>query len=63
MRELLREFLRDAKSRYRQDVEAARKLMEVGEAPTNKNLDIVEAAAFTAYGNALLNLDETITKN
>ena len=60
---LLVETLQQARQHYRQDPDAARALMRVGEAPLNEPLDVAEVAAFTTVANALLNLDETITKN
>jgi hypothetical protein len=37
-------------------------LISVGESPRPADLDVSELAAWTAIGNILLNLDETITK-
>ena len=42
--------------------ELAKQLVEVGESPRNQELDVVEHAAWTAVANAILNLDESITK-
>ena len=47
---------------YRRNREEARELVRVGEAPRPANLDDGTLAAWTALGNLLLNLDETITK-
>jgi len=47
---------------YRKDPKAALKLLSVGEAPRNKQLDPAELAAWTMVANLILNLDETITK-
>ena len=49
-------------SRYRQNPAAAEKLISVGESPRPASVDAAELAAWTAIGNLLLNLDETITK-
>ena len=49
-------------AKYKQDPAAATKLIAAGEAPRPANLDASELAAWTALGNLLLNLDETITK-
>jgi hypothetical protein len=49
-------------SRFRKDPAAARKLVSIGESPRPANFDVSELAAWTAVGNVLLNLDETITK-
>jgi len=46
---------------YRGDQEAAKKLVSVGDLARPENLDVSELAAWTAVGNVLLNLNETIT--
>jgi mono/diheme cytochrome c family protein len=46
---------------YRQDPEAAKKLVSIGDLPTPEGTDISELAAWTALGNVILNLNETIT--
>ncbi len=43
--------------------EAAKKLIQVGEAPLPKDIAATDLAAWTAMANLLFNLDETITKN
>jgi hypothetical protein len=50
------------RARYQADRPAALKLVNVGESPRPEGLDVSELAAWTAIGNVLLNLDETITK-
>jgi hypothetical protein len=50
------------KEHYAKDLPAARKLMSVGEAAAEKNLDLAELAAYTAMAGVILNLDEAITK-
>jgi len=47
---------------YRQDSEAARKLLAVGESPRDARLDPAEHAALTALCTMILNLDEFLTK-
>jgi len=47
---------------YRQDREAALKLLSVGESPRNEQLDVAELAAWTTVASVILNLDETVTK-
>jgi hypothetical protein len=47
---------------YRADPEAAKQLVQHGDAPVNDNLDPAELAAHTASASIILNLDETITK-
>lgn len=47
---------------YKEDKQAAKSLLEVGESKPDLNLDPSLLAAWTALANVLLNLDETITK-
>jgi hypothetical protein len=47
---------------YRQDADAAKKLLTVGESPRNEQLDPAEHAAWTTVASTILNLDETVTK-
>jgi hypothetical protein len=47
---------------YRNDREAATKLLSVGESPRNDKLDLAELAAWTTVASVILNLDETVTK-
>jgi hypothetical protein len=47
---------------FRQEVEAAKALLKVGESPLPEQTDTAELAAMTAVANVLLNLNETITK-
>lgn len=47
---------------YRRHPEAARKLIAIGDVPDNSNLDIARLAAWTLVANAVLNLDEVITR-
>jgi len=47
---------------YKADIEAAKKLLTVGEAKRNEALDPSEHAAYTMVANLMLNLDETVTK-
>lgn len=49
-------------AKFKNDPKAAEKLIGVGESPRPKELDVSELATWTAIGNILLNLDETITK-
>jgi hypothetical protein len=44
------------------DPSAAKKLLAVGESKQNEKLDVIEHAAWTALATALLNLDETLTR-
>jgi hypothetical protein len=43
-------------------VEAARKLLSVGERPRDPSLDVAELAAYAGMASLILNLDEVITK-
>jgi len=47
---------------YREDEEAAKALLSVGEHPRDESLDVPELAAWTTIASVILNLDETITK-
>jgi len=47
---------------YKKDARAAAALLAVGESPVDSSLDRAELAAWTVAMSALLNLDETITK-
>jgi hypothetical protein len=59
---VLRHLLKGRYDEFRRDRNAALKLLSVGEAPRDKRLDIAELAAWTTVASAILNLDETITK-
>jgi hypothetical protein len=59
---VLRDLLKARLAAYRQDRQAARALLEVGESPRDKRLDAAELAAWTTVASVILNLDETITK-
>ena len=48
---------------YHVNVEAAKKVLHVGDSPVPEGLDPVELAAWTLVANVILNLDETMTKN
>jgi len=60
--QVLRETLQEQLAHYRKNPEAAKKLVQAGSYPRPDGLDPVEHAAWTAIANALLNLDETITR-
>lgn len=47
---------------YQTDPAGAKKLVEAGEAPHDESLDAVEVAAYASLMNAILNLDEVVTK-
>jgi hypothetical protein len=48
---------------YEKDLAGSLRLLNVGEAPRNEQLDPPELAAWTIIANIILNLDETITKS
>jgi hypothetical protein len=50
-------------NRYRDDVEAARKVISHGESKPSEHVPASELAAYTLVANMLLNLDETLTRN
>ncbi len=58
---LLRQFETHL-AEFRQDAEAAAKVVAAGESPRDESLDVAELAAWTMVANLILNLDETLTK-
>lgn len=59
---VLQTLLRQQLERYRRDRNAAISLLRVGEAKPDPKIDSAELAAWTMVASAILNLDETITK-
>jgi hypothetical protein len=59
---VLRQLLKGRYDEFRRDRNAAMKLVSVGESERDKRIDIAELAAWTTVASAILNLDETITK-
>jgi hypothetical protein len=59
---VLKRGLERYRQRLRNDPQAARRLVLVGDSPIDDRLDLVELAAYTATASVILNLDETITK-
>ena len=59
---VLRNIERQEITHYRQDKNAAEKLLHVGESPVDPKFDTGELAAWTTVASMILNLDETITK-
>ncbi len=47
---------------YRENAEEAKKLISVGQAESDKSIDVVQLAAWTMVCNQLLNLDEVLNK-
>jgi hypothetical protein len=50
------------RDRFAKDKPAAEKLLKVGESPRDEKLDAVELAAWAMVANAILNLDEVLSK-
>ncbi len=61
--QVLGRLLAEERARYARDPQAARKLTSVGDTPRPAGVDLPELAAWTALGNVLLNLDETVSKS
>ncbi len=59
---VLRELLAQQLANYRREQKAAGELLRVGESKANDKIDRAELAAWTMVASAILNLDETITK-
>ena len=59
---LLRRALEQERVLFRQDPEAARRLIAVGASPAGQGLEPAELAAWSATAHSLLNLDEAITR-
>ena len=55
------ELLQEQRRRFRQNADAAQKLLAVGDSPANGS-DRVEQAAWTVVCNLLLNMDATLTR-
>lgn len=51
-----------SRGEFKADLDAARKLIAVGESKRNEQLDLVEHAAWTSLTMAVMNLDEALTK-
>ena len=61
-RQILRDLAEQLEAKYRKNPEAAGQLVHVGEKPVLQGLDETQLAAWTMVANAILNMDETITK-
>ncbi len=59
----LLELLGKERARYKADPKAADELAHTGLVPVPEDLDVSELAAWTAVCRAILNLDETMTRN
>ncbi len=60
-RSILTRMLEQQLATYRKDLDSAQKLVAVGDLPKPANLDDSELAAWTAFSNVILNLNETIS--
>jgi len=60
---ILQTLLDKYEAKYRQNPDAAKGLIAVGESPVNDKLNASELAAWTMVASSLLNLDETLNKN
>ncbi len=60
--QVLRQLAWRELAHYRRDKDSAVKLLRVGDADYDKKLDPSELAAWTTVASAILNLDETVTK-
>jgi hypothetical protein len=60
---VLKRVFESQRARFTKDKPAAEKLLKVGEAPRDEKLDPVEVASWAMVANAILNLDEVVTRN
>jgi hypothetical protein len=60
---VLEKSLAVQRARYEADVDAAKKVIAVGESPTPYDVSAPELAAYSMIANLLLNMDEVVTKN
>lgn len=59
---VLLSLYREQCAKFREDPEAARRLLNIGESPRDPSLEATEHAAWTIVTSTILNLDEAITK-
>ncbi len=62
-KQVLSQFLSENREIYRNDTEAAAKLLEIGLKPTDDAFEVAELAAWTQVARVIFNLDEFITRN
>jgi hypothetical protein len=60
---ILKRVFESHRERYAKDKPAAMKLLKVGESPWDEKLDAAELAAWAMVANAIMNLDEVVTRN
>lgn len=61
--QILMQILNDNRQIYRQDTDAAAKLLAIGLKPTDDTVELAELAAWTQAARVIFNLDEFITRN
>jgi hypothetical protein len=59
---VLKKVLDEQLAHFRENADAAAKLLAVGESPRDEKMDAAELAAWTTVASVILNLDETVTK-
>ena len=59
---VLTDVLDGARKKYATDKDSAGKLVAIGESKRDESIDVVEHAAWTVVASAILNLDETLTR-
>lgn len=62
-RELLKQLLSASLEQYEADAKAAEELITAGQAPSANDFNAAELAAWTSVARAILNLNETMTRN
>lgn len=60
--EILQQVFSDSFEQYSKDTDAAKALLAVGESKRDESLDVARHAAWTIVASAILNLDETLTR-
>ncbi|HJT31804.1 MAG TPA: DUF1553 domain-containing protein [Pirellulales bacterium] len=60
---VLRRILDEQFARFRDDTDAALKLLSVGESPRDERIEPAELAAWATVASIILNLDEAVTRN
>jgi Protein of unknown function (DUF1553) len=58
----LKDLFEKELSYFKQNLEKAEKLLNVGEYPRDKNLDAAEVAAYTIVASTIMNFDEFVMK-
>jgi hypothetical protein len=58
----IQNLVNSMKQEFSQDVESAEALLKMGESKPDETLKTIELASWTMAASAILNLDETLTK-